>query len=91
MTRYIEAFADRFGVEPICRVLATAPSSYYAAHSRPPSARALGDAELELDIARVQRDQFGVYRARKLMGMDQFDRTGPAASTCWPRLPPSSC
>ena len=66
MTRYIEAFAGRFGVEPICRTLAVAPSSFYAARSRPPSARATADAELMLDIARVHRDQFGVYGARKL-------------------------
>ncbi len=56
----------RFGVEPICRALAIAPSTYYAARSRLPSPRALADAELRLDIARVHRDQFGVYGARKL-------------------------
>jgi len=56
----------RFGVEPICRALAIAPSTYYAARSRPPSPRALADADLKLDIARVYRDQFGVYGARKL-------------------------
>ncbi len=56
----------RFGVEPICRALAIAPSTYYAARRRPPSARAVADAELKLDIARVYRDQFGVYGARKL-------------------------
>jgi len=79
MSRYIDQFRDRFGVEPICRTLAVAPSSYYAARSRPPSARATADAELKLDIARVHRDQFGVYGARKLMGTDQFDQTGPRA------------
>ena len=66
MSRYIDQFRDRFGVEPICRALAIAPSTYYAARSRPPSARAVADAELKLDIARVHRDQFGVYGARKL-------------------------
>ncbi len=66
MSRYIDQFRDRFGVEPICRTLAVAPSSYYAARSRPPSARTTADAELCLDIARVHRDQFGVYGARKL-------------------------
>ncbi len=66
MSRYIDQFRDRFGVEPICRTLAVAPSSYYAARRRPPSARAVADAELKLDIARVHRNQFGVYGARKL-------------------------
>ena len=66
MTKYIDAFRSQFGVEPICRTLAVAPSSNYAGRSRPPSARALADAELKLDIARVHRDQFGVYGARQL-------------------------
>jgi putative transposase len=34
------------GVEPICRVLQVAPSTYYAAKTRPPSLRARRDAEL---------------------------------------------
>jgi len=68
VSRYIDQFRDRFGVEPICRTLAVAPSSYYAARRRPPSARAVADAELKLDIARVHRDQFGVYGARASCG-----------------------
>jgi len=36
----------RLGVEPICEVLQVAPSSYYAARDRPPSARERRDAEL---------------------------------------------
>lgn len=39
MTRFIETNYARFGVEPTCRVLQVAPSTYYAARSRPPSAR----------------------------------------------------
>jgi putative transposase len=34
------------GVEPICRVLQVAPSTYYAAKTRPPSKRASRDEEL---------------------------------------------
>ena len=41
MTRYIEAYRERFGVEPTCKALQAAPSSYYAARQRPPSARRL--------------------------------------------------
>lgn len=36
----------RLGVEPICRALQVAPSSYYAAKTRPPSPRACRDAVL---------------------------------------------
>jgi len=43
---YIDQHRDRFGVEPICAVLKDAgvqiaPSTYYAAKTRPPSARAV--------------------------------------------------
>jgi len=62
----IDAYRDRFGVEPICRALQVAPSSYYAARSRPPSARAVGDAELAPKILKVFNDNYQVYGARKL-------------------------
>ncbi len=66
MTKYIDAHRDRFGVEPICQTLAIAPSTYYAAKVRPPSARAVRDAKLKPEIARVHAGNFGVYGARKV-------------------------
>jgi putative transposase len=47
MTRYIDAHKDQFGVEPICSVLEIAPSTYYAAASRPPCARQPRDEALK--------------------------------------------
>ena len=35
MIAYIDAHRDRFGVEPICKVLPIAPSTYHAARRRP--------------------------------------------------------
>ena len=66
MSAYIEAHRASFGVEPICRTLAVAPSSYYAAQVRPPSARSIKDAELSIAITRVHAANFGVYGVRKL-------------------------
>jgi putative transposase len=66
MTRYIDEHRDTFGVEPICQVLEVAPSTYYAARSRPPSSRAVRDEELTVEIARVHAGNFGVYGARKV-------------------------
>ncbi len=43
MIAYIDAFKERFGVEPICEQLPITPSTYYAAKSRPLSARAVRD------------------------------------------------
>ena len=66
MTRYIDAHRDTFGVEPICRSLAIAPSTYYAAKTRPPSKRSREDAELKPEIERVHGGNFAVYGTRKV-------------------------
>jgi putative transposase len=66
VSRYVDEHKGAFGVEPICRTLAVAPSSYYAAKSRPPSARAIADEALKVDISRLHAANFGVYGVRKL-------------------------
>ena len=54
------------GVEPICRVLQVAPSTYYAAKTRPPSKRARRDAELIPQLVTLWDNNYRVYGARKL-------------------------
>ena len=66
MIAYIDEFKHRYGVEPICRVLPIAPSTYYHARRCSSSARAVRDAKLKVEIARVHAEQFGVYGARKV-------------------------
>jgi putative transposase len=66
---FIGAHRGRFGVQPVCRVLAghgvaIAPSTYYAAKRRPPSARARRDAWLTAEITRVYKESGEVYGAR---------------------------
>jgi putative transposase len=80
MIAYIDANRDRFGVEPICQVLPIAPSSYYDAKRRLPSARALRDEELQVEIRRVHEDNFGVYGARKVWR--QLHREGITVARC---------
>jgi putative transposase len=69
--RFIDEHKDVFGVEPICRVLTAhgaliAPSTYYAAKSRPPSARAMRDGQLRAEITRVWKENYEVYGADKV-------------------------
>jgi putative transposase len=63
---FINAHKASWGVEPICKVLQVAPSTYYAALSRQPSVRRQRDEALKVEIARVHRDNFGVYGVEKV-------------------------
>jgi putative transposase len=77
---YIDRHRERFGVEPICTVLRVAPSTYYAAKSRPPCHRARRDAMLGSEIGRVFADNYGVYGARKVWR--QLNREGVTVAGC---------
>ena len=72
--RFIRTHRERWGVEPICRALQVAPSTYYAAVDRPGSARRQRDEQLKLEIGRVHRDNFGVYGIEKVW--HQLNREG---------------
>ena len=39
MIAFVDAYRERFGVKPICRVLEIALSTYYSAKARGPSER----------------------------------------------------
>lgn len=88
---YIDAHRHRvvegkpLGVEPIISVLRTAdveiaPSGYYAAKARPPSARAVRDGELKPLIAKVHKDNIGIYGARKVWAA--MHRAGHPVARC---------
>ena len=85
---FIDDHRDRFGVEPICRVLSEhevkiAPSTYYAHRCRPASARSLRDAALLVEIVRVHSDPKigrGLYGARKVW--HQLRREGIEVARC---------
>jgi putative transposase len=83
--RFVDEHKSVFGVEPICRVLSLhgapiAPSTYYAAVSRPPSARAVRDSQLKTQITRVWKDNREVYGADKVWL--ELKRQGIAVARC---------
>jgi putative transposase len=83
--RFISEHKNRFGVEPICRVLTQhgcqiAPSTYYDAARRAPSARAVRDERLKAAISRIHKDNYGVYGARKVWL--QLNREGMPVARC---------
>ena len=71
MVAYIDAHQDRYGVEPICKMLQVAPSWYYEQKARQTDParlpnRVRRDAELSTSIRRVWEENFRVYGARKV-------------------------
>ena len=78
--RFITEHRGRWGVEPICRVLQVAPSSYYAAIRRPPSARRRRDEILKGEIRRVWDEHRQVYGADKVWA--QLRREGVPVARC---------
>ncbi|MCD1144992.1 IS3 family transposase [Kocuria sp. LUK] len=82
---YIDAHKDEFGVEPICRGLQDAgvqiaPSTYYAAKTRPPSARSISDATTTEVIQKVHADNYGVYGVSKVHA--ELRRQGHRTARC---------
>ena len=80
MIALIDKHRGEYGVEPICRVLQVAPSTYWSAKRRPPSVRSLRDECLKEEIIRVHRENFGVYGAPKIWA--QLNREGIPVARC---------
>lgn len=57
-----------------------APSTYHAAKTRPPSARAVRDAELRPEVLKVWEDNLSVYGADKIW--DQLNKDGTRVARC---------
>ena len=71
MVSFIDAHREAYGVEPVCKELPIAPSTYYESKAReagraPVPARTRRDAELRAEIGRVWEENFGVYGVRKV-------------------------
>jgi putative transposase len=84
--RFIDEHKDcrsgalRWGIEPIAKILGIAPSTYHAHKTRPPSARAIRDAELRPQILRVWEQNLSVYGADKVW--DQLNKDGIGVARC---------
>jgi transposase InsO family protein len=85
MIGFIDDHRETYGVEPICRVLPIAPSTYHerVAQRRDParlSVRVRRDQELKPEIARVFAENFAVYGVRKVWR--QMRREGFSVARC---------
>ena len=92
MVDFIDAHRGEHGVEPICKELPIAPSTYYDAKSRPESVRARRHAAMTVVLAALWAANYRVYGARKLqlaarraghdIGRDQVARLMRSAGMC---------
>jgi transposase InsO family protein len=85
MKMFIDEHREEYGVEPICKVLPIAPSTYraHAARIADPSRRsdrAKRDAELIPRIRKVWEENFAVYGVRKVWR--QLNREGIVVARC---------
>ena len=85
MIAFIDDHRGAYGVEPICKVLPIAPSTYHehvAKRGDPArqSARASRDAILKVEVRRVFEENFSVYGVRKVWR--QLQREGFDVARC---------
>jgi transposase InsO family protein len=85
MVSFIDDHKSVYGVEPMCRVLPIAPSTYYEyarrrrePERRPP--REKRDEALAVEVERVHRENFSVYGAEKVWR--QLNREGFEVARC---------
>jgi putative transposase len=82
---FVDSQQAEHGVQPVLQALEStpaqiAPSTYYAAKTRPASTRSQRDRELTDTIQRIHADNYGVYGARKIW--HELHRTGVPAARC---------
>lgn len=68
---FVDSKQEEHGVQPVLRALEDtpaqiAPSTYYAAKTRPVSARSRRDSELTEMIKKIHQENYSVYGARKI-------------------------
>jgi putative transposase len=85
MNAFIDDYRGDYGVEPVCKVLPIAPSTYYLHASRKAnpelrSTRSKRDEALSNQIRQIWEDNFKAYGARKVWR--QLRREGQAVARC---------
>jgi len=80
VTRFIDTYRERFGVEPICRALGVSASAYYHRRTGARSERAIEDERLLAVIRQTHEDNFHAYGYRKMW--KTLRRSGETAPRC---------
>jgi putative transposase len=80
VTRFIDSYRDRFGVEPTCRALGVSASAYYHRRTGERSGRAVEDERLLEVIRQTHKDNYHAYGYRKMW--KTLRRAGESAPRC---------
>jgi len=76
--RFVHDHQAEYRITDLCRVAKVSRSSYYAWRNRPPSARAVADAELLEAIREIHHNSRGTYGTLRIRG--QLRRAGHRVS-----------
>ena len=66
MSRYIDEYRGRFGVEPICRTLGVSASAYYQRATGQRSTRAVEDQRLREVVRELHAENYYAYGSRRM-------------------------
>lgn len=82
---FVDSHQEEYGVQPVLQALEDtpaqiAPSTYYAAKTRPASPRSRRDATLIEMIKKIHAENYGVYGARKIW--HELQRRGVRVARC---------
>jgi putative transposase len=80
VTRFIDTYRDRFGVEPICRALGVSASAYYHRRTGARSERSLEDERLLGVIRQTHEENYCAYGYRKMWL--ELHRAGETVPRC---------
>jgi putative transposase len=80
VSRYVDEHRERFGVEPICRILGVSASAYYKRKTGVRSARELEDERLLARIREVHETNYCAYGYRRTW--KALTRAGEHAPRC---------
>ena len=80
MSAFIDMYRERFGVEPICRVLDVSASAYYQRAKGEPSARAIEDQRLLGVIRETHKKNYEAYGYRRTW--KALRRAGETVARC---------
>src|ERR1700754_3643587 len=82
---FVDSQQAEHGVQPVLQALhdtpaQIAPSTYYAAKTRPASARSRRDEQLSVVIEQIHRENYSVYGVRKIW--HDLHRQGVRVARC---------